>query len=97
MKWWAYECWWMFFHKPELAMVWLHYSVIFSKEFWFIRKLIEKNKIDDEKLFKDKDFSEIMINTKFDIFDNLYMVLAIKENPIEFLYSILKKKWNTQD
>jgi hypothetical protein len=66
--------------------VWLGYETILSKKFWFIKWLVDNDKIDKEKVWK---------NESPDIFDYSFyevvlMLLSIQDNPIEFLISILK-------
>lgn len=57
-----------------------------TKKFWFIKWLVDNNKIDKEKVWK---------NESPDIFDYSFyevvlMLLSIQENPISFLIDILK-------
>ena len=59
---------------------------IISKNFWFIKWLVEKDKIDFDKLEK-KVLKENLIR-KFD--EWLLMLLAIQDEPIRFLCEILK-------
>ena len=54
---------------------------ITSKKFWFIQWLVENDKIDTD------EFSTI---DWFDDYESLLMRLAIDDEPIEFLASILK-------
>ena len=60
--------------------------VICSKKYWFIKWLVENEKIDLDKLEK-KVLKENLIR-KFD--EWLLMLLSIQDEPIEFLVSILK-------
>ena len=59
--------------------------IIISKQFWFIERLVENDKI---------EASEIMLDdrmwTIYDKTDSTLMMLAIKDNPLEYLCSILK-------
>ena len=57
-------------------------SLIFSKKYWFIKWLVENEKIDLDG-YPDIDFFNGDVN-------NLLMYLAIQDEPIEFLVSILK-------
>ena len=65
--------------------------VICSKQFWFIKWLVENDKISRDKLFQDWLFhmfyNDVDYVKKYDI---LIMYLAVEYNPIEFLCSILK-------
>lgn len=60
--------------------------LIISKQYWFIKWLVENEKIDLDKLEK-KVLKENLIR-KFD--EWLLMLLSIQDEPIEFLISILK-------
>ena len=65
--------------------------LVISKQYWFIEWLVENNKIYEEKI-PDK-FKGYYYETREYVFDKasiLLMELAIKDNPIEFLVSILK-------
>lgn len=64
----------------------LNRLIIISKEYWFIKWLVDNDKIDLEKIWG---------NESPDIFDYSFyevvlMLLSIQDNPIEFLISILK-------
>lgn len=64
-----------------------HYTLILSKEYGFIKRLVEKRKIKDEEwqyMWTD-DMQYYYSKT-----DLLIMILSIKENPVEFLISVLK-------
>ena len=67
--------------------------LIISKEYWFIKWLVENEKIDLDKL--PIRLEEYYQNTEAvgyvtDDENILLMELAIQDNPIEFLISILK-------
>jgi len=57
-------------------------SLICSKKFWFIKWLV-----DNEKVEESRPIEEERIYTQEEL---LLMELAIQDNPIEFLISILK-------
>ena len=60
---------------------------VISKKFWFIKWLVDNDKIDFDKLEDNSDWFFI------DLSDNYLEILAllsIQDNPIEFLVSILK-------
>ena len=62
---------------------------IISKKFWFIKWLVEKEKIDFEKLYNEvSDFCEGLVPYPADTCS--LMLLSIQDEPIEFLISILK-------
>ena len=76
-----------------------HYTLILSKEYSFIKRLVEHDKIDfDNRELKDKfmeeferypTFNSNTYKRDFNI-NGLLMLLSIQDNPIEFLVSILK-------
>lgn len=57
-------------------------AYLISKKYWFIKWLVENEKIDLDG-YPDIDFFNGDVN-------NLLMYLAIQDEPIEFLVSILK-------
>lgn len=57
--------------------------IIISKEYWFIKWLVDNDKIDLKKLYHD-------MRLEFWDYHWLLMLLSIQDNPIEFLISILK-------
>lgn len=64
---------------------------IISKKFWFIQWLVEINKIDKQwaknLLYESEVFNPLPYT---DLAERLIMYLAIQEDPISFLVSILK-------
>ena len=66
---------------PWVSILWVHETILISKKFWFIKRLVENDKIDLEK------FPQIM---EYSDYESLLMLLSIQDNPIEFLISILK-------
>ena len=64
-------------------------SLICSKKFWFIKWLVENEKIDFEKKLNTLRF-ESLVNQTLDSYLALLMLLAIQDEPIRFLTSILK-------
>ena len=70
---------------------------IISKKFWFIKRLVENDKIDREKFWnsetkssKYSDF-ELSYDTPREDYTNiLLMELAIQDEPIQFLIEILR-------
>jgi hypothetical protein len=59
---------------------------IISKQFWFIKWLVDNDKINIEEIqyFWTDDMKEA-----YSIEENLLMLLAIQDNPTEFLISVL--------
>lgn len=58
---------------------------IISKRYWFIKRLVENDKIDKEKIIRAETMHLKDVNENY-----LLMMLAIQEQPIEVLVSILK-------
>lgn len=68
-----------------------HKHWIISKQFWFIKRLVDNDKIDLWKLIMIKDEEQKAIVDIDNSRENtLLMLLAISNEPIEFLISILK-------
>ena len=74
-------------------------TYIISKKGWFIKWLVENEKIDYEKIEKQtkcknivgwKEFLDFDIERDFTPYEEVLMWLAIQDEPIEFLVSILK-------
>ena len=90
---------WGFNSNEELFCKWLSswYSeiLIISKKFWFIKWLVENDKIDIEKVEK-KFYNEICITDYWDKdraywkSDLVISVLSISDTPIDFLCKIIK-------
>ena len=72
--------------EEDLTKNCMNITFILSKKFWFIKWLVENDKIDIDKLEK-KVLKENLIR-KFD--EWLLMLLAIQDEPIRFLCEILK-------
>lgn len=69
--------------------------VIISKRYWFIKRLVENDKIDRDKIIEKSDFMPIASDKVWDFLQpteeqELLMLLSIQDNPIEFLCSVLK-------
>lgn len=79
-------------------------SVIISKRYWFIERLVKKDKIDTDAyktvysgdldkrrtLVESRDGEEIYQVTEHWVYESLLMLLSIQEEPISFLISLLK-------
>ena len=60
---------------------------IISKKYWFIKWLVENEKIKDYYEWNDDvDY----VREKYWFYEALLMLLSIQDNPIDFLSSILK-------
>ena len=67
------------------------HNEIISKYYWFIKRLVEKKKINEQcvpEFYPVSDHCLECINEW--IADNTIMLLSIQKNPIDFLISILK-------
>ena len=61
---------------------------IISSSYWFIKRLVENDKIDIRKL-EDKD-AEYSFHYSFEDYEVLLMLLSISDTPIDDLISYLK-------
>jgi hypothetical protein len=69
-------CWWTIDKEKEIRKYKL---IIISKEYWFIKWLVDNDKID----------RDVSINWEWH-YESLLMKLAIQDNPLDFLVKILK-------
>ena len=79
---------------PWKTICWIHETVLISKNFWFIKWLVDNDKI------RNDIYRPIPVSIQFNIewwvqyFDELedriIMKLSIQDNPIEYLISYLK-------
>ena len=63
---------------------------IISKKFWFIKWLVDNDKIKPLRKFIGWETDEDEPYIQFDLVDQYIAYLSIQDNPIEFLISILK-------
>ena len=69
---------------------------IISKSYWFIKWLVENDKIDNKKIADETyvkvnwEWYELILGCHYDLYQQTLMLLAIQDEPIEFLISILK-------
>ena len=74
-----------------LNMYWWYAKAwLISKQFWFIKRLVDNDKIDLMKLKKWIEDNKFYCAKWGKITNMLLMLLSIQDNPIEFLISILK-------
>lgn len=87
------DYWWTK-NKVELDV-----KMIIFKKFWFIKRLVENDKIDYKKLREEReDLCDVNLrhlrNKYIDVvslsYVKLLMLLSIQDEPIKFLISILK-------
>ncbi len=68
-----------------------HYSWVISKKFWFIQWLVDNHKIDKQWAKNLLYESEVFNSQPYtDLAERLIMYLAIQDDPISFLVSVLK-------
>ena len=92
--------WWSIAHwGKSVFFEWLNYNDrIIWKDFWFIKWLVDNDKIDRDNQalqYAKSDLSKFFTEWKdknwmSDDYAMLLMLLSIQDNPIEFLISILK-------
>ena len=79
---------------PWITLMWIHESVIISKKFWFVKWLVEHQKIDlftPKQYFFDKIFSDTYEwDFVCEVYEIVIIVLSIQDNPIKYLCSILR-------
>ena len=86
------------FKEPYMWEDWRWDSAteVISKEYWFIKRLVDNGKINTKKVDEDRletiQYSE---KERITIYDWLLMILSIKDNPIEYLCSLLKEDMET--
>ena len=64
--------------------------MVISKSFWFIKRLLDKEKIDLLRLSCTAIRYTEIIDADFSREDIIIMILAIQDNPIKFLIDYLK-------
>lgn len=84
--------WWYMFWLDDIAY---REERILGEKFWFIKWLVDNDKIDRDKIIEKSDFMPIVSNKVWDFLQpteeqELLMLLSIQDNPIEFLISVLK-------
>ena len=66
---------------------------IITKKFWFIKWLVENDKIDLDKVIEKSDFfpvEKVPEYNSYSDYESLLMLLSISDTPIEDLISYLK-------
>lgn len=94
-KW--FEFWYLPYVWAKLEKTWrLQDEILFSKSFWFIKWLVENDKIErlafsqSWLLGKYTDFELSYDTPREDYTNMLLMELSIQDNPIEYLISVLR-------
>lgn len=97
---WYKDCAWYLTFEPtdNNKMNWESFSwdtahsVIISKSYWFIQRLVKHDKIDFDKCWIcyeiNSTYDHYNLEERQDLW--LIMLLSIQDSPIEFLVSILK-------
>ena len=73
----------------------IYQKYLISKEYWFIKWLVENEKIDRDEIIINSDFMPIAFDRKWEKYEwseekQLLMLLSIQDEPIRFLCEILK-------
>ena len=63
-------------------------NIVISKKYKFIKRLVENDKINRDKV--EKENADYYFIEMFDNDEIMLMLLSIQDNPIDFLISILK-------
>lgn len=88
--------WWVFIidDKANKYRCNLYPAVVISKEYWFIKRLVENDKIDLKKLDEAERKPMYVTDDMFSLYkvdECVIMLCSIQENPLEYLCSILKE------
>lgn len=75
---------WIFFSDADCLSLVIDEIHLISKPYWFIKWLVENDKID----CKDLDYQ--YLSREYSDNESILMLLSISDTPIEFLCSILK-------
>ena len=87
---------WVVFEKDfcedldKLRDLTMNVTHLISHRFWFIKGLVDNEKIDNSKFYDKYILKWFMTLTKEEKADSIIMNLSIQDNPIEFLISILR-------
>jgi len=79
---------WVLESKLDFPAEYVAYRWICSKNYWFIKWLVEQDKIDVEKEIKNSELN--WLHERYLREDCLLMLLSISDTPIEDLISYLK-------
>ena len=89
---------WINVCRPQFQQYDLLEMCLISKHYWLIKWLVEKNRVDFSNIKRIIMNYKVEDNEAIEYYDldfatkeeTLLMLLAIKENPIDFLLSVLK-------
>ena len=83
-----------YFNEEDLQ--WQTKAWILSKDFWFIKCLVENDKIDNKKIADETyvkvnwEWYELILGCHYDLYQQTLMLLSISDTPIEDLILYLK-------
>lgn len=78
-----------YFNEEDLQ--WQTKAWILSKEFWWVKWLVDNDKINEHGIPEFYPVSDHCLECVYEwIADNTIMLLSIQKNPIDFLCSLLK-------
>lgn len=99
-RWTNRVCYWADIWVVMSGWITYRFSYVISKEYWFIKRLVDNDKIVLEKVKNIKLPIDTKLRARVDedektCFNRLYtlkllMLCSIQDNPIEFLISVLK-------
>lgn len=84
---WPYQYW-----QDRDAYIYGKYYLV-SRDYWFIKWLVENDKIYYDKVREKSDFfpvEKVPEYNSYSDYESLLMLLSIQDKPIDFLISILK-------
>lgn len=84
---------WINVCRPQVKQYYILYMILISKHYPLIKWLVDNDKIDQTNKFcvsVNVEWKGMGYTKAFDGYESLLMLLAIQDEPIEFLCSILK-------
>ena len=84
---------WINVCRPQVKQYYILYMILISKHYPLIKWLVDNDKIDQTHKFcvsVNVEWKGMGYTKAFDGYESLLMLLAIQDEPIEFLCSILK-------
>ena len=77
-----------YYVKEDLQ--WQVKAWILSKEYGFIKRLVDNDKIDLNKVEENSEIVEYLISTPTKVYENIIMILSISDTPLQDLCVWLK-------
>lgn len=87
---WEDPIWVYWYVDDKYWLWWASKLVIISKEYWFIKWLVENEKIDIDKMEEKSEYTFLKKRWWEHIIEDVLMLLSIQDEPINFLLEILK-------